>query len=230
MLRYKNDKIDWWTKSVVRVLSFGIEVFSSVVFVMPAVFIWRHFILKRHGFLEAAAVMIFALYLAGVFSVTGIPSVMSWNMYPDFNLIPLIDITNNPLAYIRNTILNILLFMPFGFLLPAIWKKYRFLRITAVAGFLFSMFIETLQIFAFRITDVDDLITNTVGTVLGYCIGRRLGFRLPFANPKDEEQDGKREAVILLGIVFLTSFFLKPVLSNVVWSRVLESPLWENIR
>ncbi|MDE6950285.1 MAG: VanZ family protein [Lachnospiraceae bacterium] len=203
------------------VLIFGIEVFSSVVFVLPAVFIWRYFILKKHGFFETAAVMVFSCYLAGVFMVTGIPSVMSWNIDPDFNLIPLIDIANNPLAYIRNTILNILLFMPFGFLLPALWKKYRSLRTAAVSGLLFSMLIEMLQIFTFRLTDVDDLITNTAGTVLGYCIGRRLGFRLPFVIPKDEEQDSGREAAILFGIVFLISFFLKPILSNAVWSMVL---------
>lgn len=203
------------------VLIFGIEVFSSVVFVLPAVFIWRYFILKKHGFFETAAEMVFTCYLAGVFMVTGIPSVMSWNIDPDFNLIPLIDIANNPLAYIRNTILNILLFMPFGFLLPALWKKYRSLRTAAVSGLLFSMLIEMLQIFTFRLTDVDDLITNTAGTVLGYCIGRRLGFRLPFVIPKDEEQDSGREAAILFGIVFLISFFLKPILSNAVWSMVL---------
>lgn len=165
--------------------------------------------------------MVFSCYLAGVFMVTGIPSVMSWNLDPDFNLIPLIDIVNNPFAYLRNTILNILLFMPFGFLLPALWKKYRSLGTTAVAGLLFSMLIEAMQIFSFRLTDVDDLITNTAGTVLGYCIGRRLGFRLPFVIPKDEEQDSGREAAILFGIVFLISFFLKPILSNAVWSMVL---------
>lgn len=212
-------------------LSYGIEVFSAVVFVVPIVLIFRSFIWKQRGFSRTAMLMIFGLYLTAALSVTGIPSVISWNMHPEFNLVPLIDIVNNPLAYIRNTILNIVLFMPPGFLLSVLWKEYRSLRMTAAAGFLLSLFIEILQIFSFRLTDVDDLITNTVGAVLGYCISKRLGFRLPFGIKEDKNGTSSGwEPVILFGIVFLISFFLKPVLSNVIWGGVLESPLWESIK
>ena len=212
-------------------LGFGIEVFSAVVFAVPVVFILRVLILKQRGFPKTAMLIIFALYLTAVFSVTGIPSVISWNRHPEFNLIPLLDIVNNPLAYIRNTLLNIVLFMPLGFLLPALWKKYRSLRMTAAAGFLLSLFIEILQIFSFRLTDVDDLITNTAGAVLGYCISRRIDFRLPFGIKEEESGKGSRwEPIILFGIVFLISFFLKPVLSNAIWDGVLESSLWESIK
>lgn len=222
---------------MVRLLSFGIEAFSSIVFVIPAVFMFRLLISvkpsapERRRLSGTAATMLFTLYLAAVFSVTGIPSVLSWHTHPDFNLIPLIDIMNNPPAYIRNTMLNILLFMPFGFLLPAIWKEYRCLRSTAVAGVLLSLLIEILQIFTFRLTDVDDLITNTAGTMLGYCIGRRFAFRLPFTSLEKETWKGSRfEPVILVGLVFLISFCLKPVLSDAIWGWVIESPMWEAVK
>ena len=216
---------------MVRLLSLGIEVFSSIIFVVRVVFIFCFFILKQRRFSRTAMVMIFALYLTAVFSVTGIPSVMSWHMHLDLNLIPLIDIINSPLAYIRNTILNIMLFMPLGFLLPALWKEYRFLRIIAAAGLILSLFIEILQIFTFRLTDVDDLITNTAGTVAGYCIGRRFAFRLPFTSQKSEAWKSSRfEPLILFGLVFLINFCLKPVLSDAIWDRVLDSGLWEKIR
>ena len=39
-------------------------------------------------------------------------------------------------------------------------------------GFLTSLSIEVLQIFTFRATDVDDLITNVTGTIIGYFISR----------------------------------------------------------
>lgn len=216
---------------MVRLLSLGIEALSSVIFVIPVVFIFCFPILKQRRFSRTAMVMIFALYLTAVFSVTGIPSVVSWHIHPDLNLIPLIDIMNNPLAYTRNTILNIMLFMPLGFLLPALWKEYRSLRTAAAAGLILSLFIEILQIFTFRLTDVDDLITNTVGTVAGYCIGRHFAFRLPFALQENETWKGSRfEPLILFGLVFLISFCLKPVLSDAIWDRVLDSGLWEKIR
>ena len=216
---------------MVQLLSLGIEIFSSIIFVIPVVFIFCFLIVKQRKFSRTAVMMIFALYLAAVFSVTGIPSVISWNRHPDLNLIPLIDIANNPLAYIRNTILNIMLFMPFGFLLPALWKEYRSLRIIAAAGLILSLFIEIMQIFTFRLTDVDDLITNTMGTVAGYCISRRFVFRLPFTSQESETWKGSRfEPVILFGLVFLISFCMKPVLSDAIWDRVFESSMWENIK
>lgn len=216
---------------MVRLLSLGIEVLSSIIFVIPVVFIFCFFILKQRRFSRTAMEMVFALYLTAVFSVTGIPSVISWRMHPDFNLIPLIDIINDPLAYIRNTILNIMLFMPLGFLLPARWKEYRSLRAVFVSGLFLSLSIETLQIFTFRLTDVDDLITNTAGAVAGYCFGRRFAFRLPFTSQEKETWKGSRfEPLILFGLVFLISFCLKPVLSDAIWDRVLNSGLWEKIR
>lgn len=41
-------------------------------------------------------------------------------------------------------------------------------------GFIFSLSIEITQIFGFETTDVNDLITNTVGSDLGYGIYKLL--------------------------------------------------------
>lgn len=63
---------------------------------------------------------------------------------------------------------NILIFMPIGLGLPLLWKPMtRWWRVT-VLGFLLSLSIEAGQLFLLRGTDVDDLILNTVGAVLGY--------------------------------------------------------------
>ena len=173
----------------------------------------------------------FAVYSMAVFSITGVPSVNSWNPHLSFNLIPLIDIVNSPPDYIRNTVLNVILFMPFGFLLPAVWKEYRSLKAVALAGLSLSLFIEILQIFTFRLTDVDDLITNTAGSVAGYYISRRFSFKLPWKLPEDNEyHHGKYEPVIILDAAFLITFCLKPLLSGFLWEKLLSSPLWEVIR
>lgn len=66
--------------------------------------------------------------------------------------------------------LNILMFMPLGFLLPLIWKEYRKMWKVALTGLGFSLAIGFLQLFCKRATDIDDLITNTVGTLIGYVI------------------------------------------------------------
>lgn len=65
-------------------------------------------------------------------------------------------------------ILNIIMFMPLGFLLPHIWKDYRKFGKTLLFGIGFTLLIEIGQLFSFRATDIDDLIMNTLGTVVGY--------------------------------------------------------------
>ena len=62
------------------------------------------------------------------------------------------------------------MFVPFGFMLPIMWNEFESFKKTVEAGFLFSLFIEITQMFNFRATDVDDLMMNTLGTVIGFGI------------------------------------------------------------
>ena len=69
---------------------------------------------------------------------------------------------------------NICWFIPFGFLLPILMKKKSFF-ITVVIGMMFSFFIETMQYILFKgVAELDDLILNTFGTVIGYLLYRIL--------------------------------------------------------
>ncbi|EOS60580.1 hypothetical protein C815_01252 [Firmicutes bacterium M10-2] len=65
-------------------------------------------------------------------------------------------------------LLNVVLFIPFGFLVPRLWKQFNRWYVIAFFGFLFSLFIETSQLFNERVSDIDDLIMNTSGVLLGY--------------------------------------------------------------
>lgn len=68
-------------------------------------------------------------------------------------------------------LLNILLFVPFGFLLPTMAKFFRKLIVTGLLGFLTSVAIETIQFFTgLGIFDIDDLLNNTIGALAGYIL------------------------------------------------------------
>ena len=69
-----------------------------------------------------------------------------------------------------DTILNVILFIPLGFFLPLLYKKYNRVNRVALTGVLLSISIEIVQMFGMGSTDINDLITNTVGTCLGYYI------------------------------------------------------------
>ncbi len=65
-------------------------------------------------------------------------------------------------------VLNILLFVPFGFLLPWIHRIFRNPVVTVMAGCMLSGVIETMQYLTRRgLTEVDDVITNTMGAAAG---------------------------------------------------------------
>lgn len=61
---------------------------------------------------------------------------------------------------------NLIWFMPLGFLLPILTKLRR---PVILLGFLLSLYIEVSQyIFGTGVSEVEDLILNTLGTALGY--------------------------------------------------------------
>lgn len=62
---------------------------------------------------------------------------------------------------------NILLFIPYGFFLPLLWKRYRHPLQLSLMCLLLPLSIETCQLFIRRMTDVDDLLLNFAGGMLG---------------------------------------------------------------
>lgn len=74
---------------------------------------------------------------------------------------------------------NILLFIPFGFFVPKMWKGLRRLSVCVFAGFCFSLAIEVTQLLTQRgHFQVDDILMNTIGAGIGAVIGL-IRFRKP---------------------------------------------------
>lgn len=91
------------------------------------------------------------------------------------NLVPFRDLMKQYNGSVREIFLNIIMLVPFGFLLPMI-KKNGLLS-TVAFGFLLSLSIESMQLASAwwgslhsRTFDVTDLFTNTFGALVGYCL------------------------------------------------------------
>ena len=70
-----------------------------------------------------------------------------------------------------NLIGNIAMFIPLGIVWPAVFKKLDTHLKVIAAGVGFSFSIELLQLFFYnRATDIDDLILNSLGYLIGYGI------------------------------------------------------------
>ena len=71
--------------------------------------------------------------------------------------------------------LNVLLFVPLGMLLPIVKESFGSLKKVFISGFLFSLSIEVTQILTKRgWFDVDDVINNTLGAVIGVILYLRI--------------------------------------------------------
>ena len=62
---------------------------------------------------------------------------------------------------------NILLFIPYGFFLPLLWKRYRHPLRLSLMCLLLPISIEMCQLFIQRMTDVDDVLLNFAGGMIG---------------------------------------------------------------
>ena len=70
-----------------------------------------------------------------------------------------------------NVILNVGMFVPLGFCLPLLHKNLKHWYVPVAAGLVLSALIEGIQFFtATGVMDVDDLLCNSLGALLGGCL------------------------------------------------------------
>lgn len=120
---------------------------------------------KRTGFSwNCIFELTFCIYCVALLKTTGILS-FQFNIGSTFNynLLPFVN------SSILPVLLNFVLFIPYGFLLPNIFIKstWNWKKVVTV-GFLSSLVIELLQMFMGRYAEIDDLLINTLGTLTGY--------------------------------------------------------------
>lgn len=153
-------------------------------------------------------IIIFAVYICAVFYFTGTGTLYDLllrglKISPEqFNLLPFMDDDIDIIAYLQ----NILLFIPLGLFLPVLWKKFRKIGYTIMTGFSFSLLIETSQLLNNRRTDIDDLILNTLGTVIGFFVS--LLFCKIFRSFRTSQKYYALEPVIYILVMFAGRFFL----------------------
>lgn len=136
-------------------------------FMVPVLWMWQTvFAGKYTPKTHRIGLWLFAFYVAGLVAVTGVFQLLFMKpvFAPYFNFELFIDIFACPMQYL----LNFFLFVPMGFLVPLLWKQYRSENHVLLFGFGTSFAIEVLQMFCGRTTDVDDLLMNTLGALIGY--------------------------------------------------------------
>lgn len=164
---------------------------------------------------------LFALMVVEVLSVTGSAGIL--DMGPrgaamfgprELNLLPFF--MPGASAARLGLVLNTILFIPVGFFMPLLWKRCeRFGRVLGL-GFALSLWVELSQLLNWRVTDIDDLITNTLGAVIGWLLYRLVGWKLAPAFQLDNTRAGfwaRHYALVSLAGMCLYNFLVRPFIS-----------------
>ena len=190
-----------------RIYSTGIETAAASAILIPILFLYHIFIF--HNIKKTAAYILFSLYLAAICFLVGFPNIAGMRIVLSHNFIPL----RGMLTDITNSYLNVLLFIPLGIFVPCLWPEYRSMMKTVGLGLMTSLGIEILQIFTFRATDINDVITNVAGTMIGYLIGKLIINRFPQLNWLGCKE---RELYLLYATVVVVMFFSQPFIQSVL--------------
>lgn len=154
-------------------------VLPLVILLLPAVILVGFLIYrkrrKRLAVKDALTTVLIDMFLllsvAGILIVTLFPRrIVYAPVAARVQIIPFADVTNiSPYVLIENIVFNILLFIPFGFFASWRLSSAKVLRRILPMGMCFSLCIELLQLLMpiGRSTTVDDIILNTLGTVIG---------------------------------------------------------------
>ncbi len=139
---------------------------------------------KEVVFYREILMLFFMIYVLCLFQIVTFedPLVSSYSNH--FNLIPLKEISRYSVGsrlFFKNVIGNLVMFMPYGFFASYFTKmdnKYYAFSLIAFA----SITIETTQLAIGRVFDIDDIILNIIGGMIGYGIYRllsKIGDSLP---------------------------------------------------
>ena len=182
-----------------------IEILISMIILLPVFGVLN--INRFHSTKQTLLYYVFASYLSAVYLFVGMPTLQFIRFELSLTLIPFLPMISD----IKNTILNIILFVPLGFMLPFLWKKYNSLRPTLMFGFGMSLAIELLQILTYRSTDINDLIANTCGALLGFSFFKAVSRIIPSVSKFTRR---KNEVFTVVLAVFTVMFFIQPYLAE----------------
>ncbi|CEG31953.1 VanZ family protein [Peribacillus castrilensis] len=177
-----------------------LALYPSVIIVSLSIIILIFPLVKRRiSILKFLYILLFIIYICSLIGITIFPfpvqkyfieTMIEDQLGLKHNFIPF-KIFYDAMSYgslsfgltilLKQVVGNIILFLPMGFVLPMIFTNLQTIRKVIFIGFFASLSIELFQALAglwigynYRAADIDDLIFNVLGTVIGFLIWKLL--------------------------------------------------------
>lgn len=196
------------------VLLYLLDLFGGAIVSLPIVMILAFIFHKEKTKRKWVWLILYVLYMNAMLIIVGIPNFEYITLKPIINLIPF---QNFKPSNIVGMILNIVMLVPFGFFLPILFERYKKFYRTLTAGIITSLLIEIIQLYTFRASDIDDLIMNTLGTVVGFFVAKMIIRRKESANKGSKEW---LKLITINGVVLLVIFFIRYPMMEQIYSFI----------
>ena len=165
---------------------------------------------QKFCFYKELFMLLFILYVMCLFEIVTLQD----QNYGLSNMLPFKEIFRYEIGsrlLIKNIIGNILLFLPYGYFASDYLKSKKVWPICLLT-MIVSVTIECVQLNIGRTYDIDDVILNTVGGILGYCLYRLIE-KIKVKLPKFFKTDGFINVfVIIVLIISIIYLFDWPVI------------------
>lgn len=165
------------------------------------------YLLKNHEHMilyKELLMLSFIIYILCLFQVVTFQDDVTWSTN---NFIPFKEIFRYNLGsrlFFKNVLGNMLMFLPFGFFVSYYLKSEK-VYLTVLITIIASVSIETVQMSIGRVFDIDDIILNICGGIIGfviYYIINMIGNKLPKVFKTDWFLN-ILSLIILIGIITL---------------------------
>ena len=165
----------------------------------------------------------FIIYILSLFQIV---TTSDLNTLSGNNFIPFKEILRYDLGsrlFIKNVIGNILLFLPFGFFVSFILKSDSIFEIIDIS-IITSVTIECVQMVIGRVFDIDDILLNLIGGILGWSIYLLLS-RFYDKLPKIIKKEAILDIIalfVLVGVIFIVIGWFMIEINNLVNEKIKE--------
>lgn len=158
---------------------------------------------KKFVLYEELLKLFFIIYILCLFQIVTAQDVS----FGGVNIIPFKEIFRyeaGTYLFYKNILGNVLLFLPFGFFV-GYFIKVKNVSVMLLLTFIVSLSIETIQLSIGRVFDVDDVILNVLGGLIGFILYKVLNKAIP-----DKLKKNWILNIIIIILIILVVRFLVP--------------------
>ncbi len=155
------------------------------------------------------SMLIFGVYILTLFQVVTFQDDVSWssNNFIPFREIMRYNITSR--LFIKNVLGNMIMFLPFGFF-TSYFLRVEKIHLPIILILIASISIEIVQMIIGRVFDVDDILLNIIGGILGFFVYKMFRlFSKKFPNIcKKEWFLNLMSVIVLISLIILIVIIL----------------------